>query len=471
MKKLDTGIRWYDEIDDFMRLCNGLEERTLFVMLNRFFHLTEHNTNVKTELLAGVATFLTMAYIVVVNPQILTNAGMSFSGVLFATILVCAISSIAMGLFANLPYAVAPGMGINAFFTFGIVLSMKISWETALGAVFISGIFFVILSLTGIRTQIVKAIPPPLRYGLAAGIGIFLALIGLSSVDFVVPASHTLLGFGGISVTVLLFSFGFVLTAVLSIKGIRGALTIGIVSVSLMALIVSHAGMAFGILSKPIVTFPHTLFALPSFEVVLKLDIIGACSLGMIVPVFSIFFVDLFDSVGTFVGVAEVSGLVDKDGIPLNIDKALLVDAGSTVISGLFGTSSGNVFVESAAGIREGGRTGLTAITAGILFIPFMFCSPLLSFVPSVATAPVLVLVGIYMTQPLMRIRWDEYEEAIPAFLALVLVPLTFSITQGVIWSFLAYTAMKLLSGKARDIHWMLYVIDAFAIVNLAVRG
>ena len=189
-------------------------------MLNRFFHLAEHNTNVKTELLAGVATFLTMAYIVVVNPQILTNAGMPFSGVLLATILV---SSIAMGLFANLPYAVAPGMGINAFFTYGIVLSMKVSWETALGAVFISGIFFVILSVTGIRTYIVAAIPPPLRYGLAAGIGIFLALIGLSSVDFVVAAPHTLLGFGGVTIAVLLFAFGFVVTAVLMVKGVRGA--------------------------------------------------------------------------------------------------------------------------------------------------------------------------------------------------------------------------------------------------------
>jgi len=438
-------------------------------MLNRFFHLDTHHTNVKTEILAGVTTFLTMAYIIVVNPQVLTNAGMPFSGVLFATIIVSAASSIAMGLFANLPYAVAPGMGINAFFTFGIVLSMKVPWQTALGAVFISGILFVVLSLTGIRTQIVRAIPPPLRYGLAAGIGIFLALIGLSSVEFVVAAPHTLLGFGGINVTVLLFSFGFVLTAVLVVKGVRGALTIGIVSVSVSSLIVSHAGMAVGILSTPLVTLPHTLFSLPSFDVVFKLDIIGACSLGMMAPVFSIFFVDLFDSVGTFVGVAEVSGLVDKEGIPLNLDKALLVDAGSTIISGLCGTSSGNVFVESAAGIREGGRTGLTAITAGILFIPFMFCSPLLSFIPAVATAPVLVLVGIFMVQPLMQVRWSDYEEAIPAFLALVLVPLTFSITQGVIWSFLAYTVMKILSGKARDIHWMLYVIDAFAVVNLVV--
>ncbi len=436
-------------------------------MLEKIFKLRERGTDVKTEILAGVATFLTMAYIVVVNPAILSKTGMPFSGVLFATVLVCAFSSITMGLYANLPYGLAPGMGINAFFTFTLVLGMGIRWETALGAVFVSGIIFMLLSVTGIRTEIVKAIPKSIRFGLAAGIGIFLSLIGFKSVDFIVSNKATLVAFGGLNLTTILFLIALILTSVLVVKKVQGALIVGILVTSVLALTTSLIGTSAGWLPEPIVAMPKGIFSLPSIDVFFKLDIVGALKFGMILPVFSLLFVDMFDSIGTFVGIAEVGGLVEKDGTPTNIGEALLVDAFSTTISGLFGTSSGAVFVESAAGIKEGGRTGLTAVVTGFLFLPLMFLSPILSFVPTVATAPVLVLVGVFMTQPLREIDWINFEEAIPAFLSFILIPLTFSITQGVIWGFLIYTIIKVFLGKGREVHWMLYIIDAFAILSL----
>jgi AGZA family xanthine/uracil permease-like MFS transporter len=372
-----------------------------------------------------------------------------------------------MGLYAGLPYGVAPGMGINAFFAFSLVKEMGISWQTALGAVFISGVIFMFLSVTGVRTEIVKAIPKSIRFGMAAGIGVFLSLIGFKSVDFIVHSEATLVAFGGLNLTVILFLAGLTFTSVLVVKNMKGAFTAGILLTSALTLVISLIGTSAGWLPKPLLTMPDEIFSLPSMEVFLKLDIVDAFKFGMIVPVFSLLFVDMFDSIATFVGVAEVAGLVDREGIPKNIGKALLMDAFSTTISGLFGTSSGTVYVESAAGIKEGGRTGLTAVITGLLFLPFMFLSPLVSFIPSVATAPVLVLVGVFMTQPLASIDWKSSEEAIPAFLSFVLIPLTFSITQGVIWSFLAYTVIKIFTGKAGEVHPMLYIVDAFAVFSL----
>ena len=435
--------------------------------MEKFFKLKERGTDVRTEVLAGLTTFLTMAYIIVVNPGILSAAGMSFPGVLFATVLVCAFSSVAMGLYTNLPFALAPGMGINAFFTFTLVLGMKVSWQTALGAVFISGIIFIILSITNVRTVIVKAIPSSLRYAVAAGIGIFLALIGLSGAGFIVSNPATIVGFGGINVKTVLFAAGLIFTTILIIRKVKGALLIGIVVVSIVTLIVSLIGNAAGVLSAPLLELPKGIFSLPSLEVFFKLDILGALSLGMIGPIFALLFTDMFDSISTFLGVAQVAGLLDKEGQPINVGKALLVDAFSTTISGLFGTSSGTTYIESAAGVEEGGRTGLTAVVCGLLFVPFMFLSPLLSFIPVVATAPILVLIGVFMTAPLTLLDWKKFEEALPAFVAIILIPLTYSITQGIIWGFLTYTLIKLLVGKAREIHWMLYVIDGFALLSL----
>lgn len=443
------------------------DRNTMIKKIENYFELETKGTDIKTEVISGLATFLMMAYIIVVNPVMLSKAGMPFSGVLFATVLVSALSSIIMGIYANLPYSLAPGMGINAFFTFSIVMGMGVSWQTALGAIFISGLAFIILSLTGLRTEIVKAIPKSLRFGLAAGIGLFLTFIGLQSVGFIVSNKDTVVSFGGLNLTTILFFIGLIFTSVLVIKRVLGSFIIVISFISILSLIISYVGVWSGWLNKPMITMPEGIFALPTFDVFLKLDILGALTIGMILPIFSLLFVDLFDSVASFVGVAEAAKLVDKDGNPTNIGKALLVDAFSTTISGLFGTSSGTVYVESAAGIEEGGRTGLTAVVTGLLFIPFMFLSPLLSFIPTVATAPVLVLVGVFMAKPLMDIDWKNFEESIPAFLAVIIIPLTFSITQGVVWGFLVYTLIKLLLGKAKEIHWIIYGIDFFALISL----
>ena len=434
--------------------------------LARFFRFEDKGATLQTELTAGLTTFLTMAYIIVVNPAILSETGMPFAGVLLATVLLAAGSSILMGFVANLPFAMAPGMGINAFFTYTLVLGMGIAWQTALGAVFVSGVIFLALSLMGVRERIVAAIPAPVRYGVAAGIGLFLALIGLQSVDFIVSDPVTVVTFGGLTAQIGVFAAGLAATTWMVIRRIRGALVFGIVGTSVIALLVSAAAESLGY--APFADTPDAVFAWPDASVLFALDIRGALALGMIMPIFTFLFTDIFDSLSTFVGISEVGGFIDKKtGQPENVGRALLADAISTVASGLLGTSSGTTYIESAAGIEEGGRTGLTAIVAGLLFLPFMFLSPLLALVPEVATAPVLVLVGLFMMQPLSRVRWNDFEDALPAFLAVILIPLTYNITQGIIWAFLAHTAIKLLLGKWRELTVTLIIIDILAIISL----
>ncbi len=438
--------------------------------LARRFRLAEKGTDIRTEVMAGTATFLTMAYIIVVNPQILAAADMPFAGVLFATVMTAALSSIIMGFWANLPFAMAPGMGINAFFTYTLVIGMGTPWETALGAVFVSGVVFVVLSLFKVREKIVEAIPASVRYGVAAGIGLFLALIGLKSVDFIVADPVTAVSFGGLTAQVGVFTVGLAGTAWMIIRRVRGALIFGIVGTSALALTVSGLLGAAG--REPFAAMPEAVFAWPSLDVFLAMDVRGALALGMILPVFTFLFTDVFDSLSTFVGVAEVGGFIDeRTGQPENVGRALQADAASTVLSGVFGTSSGTTYIESAAGIEEGGRTGLTAVVAGLLFLPFMFLSPLLALVPEAATAPILVLVGLFMLKPLTKVAWDDFESALPAFLALVLIPLTYNITQGIIWAFLVHTALKILLGKWRELTVTLLVIDALAIVSLVLAA
>jgi AGZA family xanthine/uracil permease-like MFS transporter len=318
-----------------------------------------------------------------------------------------------------------------------------------------------------VRALIVEAIPTSLRLAVAVGIGLFLSLIGLKNGGFVIGNSATLVGFGGMNATTGLFVFGLILTGWLIVRETKGALIIGIASVSIIALIVSKLGIHFGWLDSAIVSPPEKIFDRPSFDVFLKLDLKGALTMGMIFPIFSLLFVDMFDSISTLLGVSQVAGLVDEKGHPKNMQRALLVDSFATAVAGLTGSSSGTTYIESASGVKEGGRTGLTAIVVGLLFLPFMFLSPLLKFIPPVATAPVLFLIGIFMASPMGKIKWFDYEESIPAFLAIILIPLTYSITQGIIWGFLVYTAIKILRGKWGEIHWMLYVIDAFAILSI----
>jgi len=425
------------------------------------FQIKENQSTIKIEIIAGITTFLSTMYIIIVNPSILSQTGMPFSGVLTATILVSAFSSIMMGIYAKNPIVLAPGMGINSFFTFAVVIGMNERWETALGAVFWSGVFFLLLSIFNIRTAIVKAIPKPLKEAIAVGIGLFIAFNGFIEAGFIVSNPDTIVGIGPLDAKTFVFLTGFILTGVMIIKKIKGSLIIGILLTTLLSI---PLGRIYG--QEEIVQWKG-VFAAPDFSLLFSLDIFGSLKLSLIPTMFALLFVDLFDSLSTFIGIAEASGLKDENGEPRNMKESLIVDAFSTLISGLCGTSSGSSYIESATGIAAGGRTGLTAVVAGLLFLPFMFFSPLLSVVPSIATAPALIIVGIFMITPILKINWTKYDDAIPAFLSIVLIPLTFSITQGIIWGFLSWTIIKLLTGKMKEVSPMLLFVDFLAILEL----
>lgn len=429
--------------------------------MQKYFCFAENKTNFKTEIIAGITTFLATMYIIVVNPEIISKTGMPFSGVLTATVLVSAFSSVMMGLYAKNPIVVAPGMGINAFFTFTVVMGMGIKWETALGTVFWSGIIFFILSVFNVRTQIVKSIPKQIRYAVSAGIGLFITLIGFVNAGFIVDNPATLLGLGEFTPGTISFVAGLFLTSVLVVKRIKGALIIGIVFTTLLCI---PAGRIWG--ETAIVGWQGFVSA-PDFSLLFAMDLIGSLKFSMLPVIFAFLFTDMFDSLSTFIGVAEAGDLTDENGDPRNIKQSLIVDAVSTTISGMFGSSPGTSYIESATGIEEGGRSGLTAVVAGLLFLPFMFFSPLLSVVPASATATSLVLVGVFMMRPVVKINWHSYDDAIPAFLAMILIPITYSITQGIIWGFLSWTFIKLVLGKTKEVSPMLLVIDLFAILAL----
>ncbi|PIP77601.1 MAG: permease [Ignavibacteria bacterium CG22_combo_CG10-13_8_21_14_all_37_15] len=440
--------------------------------MEKFFKLKELGSDFKTEILAGLTTFLATMYIIIVNPAILSQTGMSFSGVLTATILVSAFSSIMMGIYAKNPIVLAPGMGINAFFTFTVVIGMGIDWRIALGAVFWSGIIFLLLSVFNVRKLIVKAIPQPVRYGTAVGIGLFIALIGLVDAKFIVANSATIVGLGAMNHITITFLIGFVVTIILVVKKIKGALIFGIMATTLLSIPIGRfygdaSSINFGI---PTLVTWKGLYAMPDFSLIFSLNLVDSFKFSFLPVIFSMLFVDMFDSLSTFIGVAEAGNLKDEDGEPMRIKESLIVDSFATIIAGLSGTSAGTSYIESAAGIEEGGRSGLTAVVAGLLFLPFLFLSPLLSIVPSIATAPALILVGVFMCAPIIKINWKKLDDAIPAFLGMFLIPLTFSITQGIIWSFLSFTVIKFVIGKRNEVHWMLYVIDAFAILALVLR-
>lgn len=433
--------------------------------MRSYFQLKENKTTLQTEIIAGISSFLATSYIIVVNPGILSQAGLPFNAVLTATVIVCFLSSLLMGVYARNPIIVAPGMGLNAFFTFSAVLGMGVPWQTALGAVFWSGIFFLLLSVFNIRTYIVKAIPRPLRYAIAAGIGLFITLIGLANAGFVVKSPATILNHARLNPTLLIFIAGLFLTAILIVRHVKGAILIGIIITTLLALSI---GRWWGG-DLQIVKY-NGVFAAPDFSLLGKLDWVGSLKFAILPIIFAFVFTDLFDSLSTLVGLAEAANLVDKNGDPQNIKRALIVDAISTTIAGLVGSSPGTAYIESAVGIEEGGRTGLTAIVAALLFLPFLFLAPLLSMVPAIATAPALVLVGTFMLRPVTKINWLQLDDAIPAFLAMVIIPFSYSITQGIIWGFLSWTVIKVASGKWKELSPALLTIDVFCILALIIE-
>lgn len=427
-------------------------------------------TSLKTEILAGVSTFLATMYIIIVNPAILSQSGMPFSGVLTATVLLSFFSSLMMGIYARNPIVVAPGMGMNAFFTFSAVKGMGISYQVALGAVFWAGIVFLLLSVFNVRTYIVKAIPKQLRYAISAGIGLFITLIGFANAKFIVPNPATIIGIANVHDPIIItFLVGLAVTAYMLVKRIQGGIIFGIIITTLLAVPIGRwwgdaSAVNFG--QKALVNW-QGIFAAPDFSLLFQLDFVNSLKISLIPVIFAFVFTDLFDSLSTFVGVAEAADLYDEDGEPQNVKQALLTDAVATTLGGLLGSSPGTAFIESAVGISQGGRTGWTAITAGVLFLPFLFLSPLLGIIPAIATAPALIVVGVLMMKPVTKINWDKLDDAIPAFLAMVLVPFTYSITQGIIWGFLSWTILKIATGKAKEVSWMLIVIDAFALLAL----
>ncbi len=411
--------------------------------------------SIRTEAVAGITTFFTMAYIVVVNPSILATpgTGISFSGALTATVLICVTMTLLMGLYAKLPFAVAPGMGLNAFFTFTIILSQGVWWQVALGITFWAGVLFLLISVTSIRETIAKAIPNELRIGAAAGIGVFLTFIGLKNAGFVVADPETLVRLGTIDRKALLAILGVVVTLVLMIRRSVFSYLAGIFLVTLIAW---FAGM---------IPAPQSLVSPPDFKTVfLKLDILGALKLSLLPAIITILFTDLFDSISTFIGVSHASNLLDENGNPKNLRQGLIVDSFATFGAGLAGTSSGTAYIESIAGINVGGRTGVTAVFTALCFLPCFFLAPLAGMVPPYATAPVLILVGAAMFKSVGQIGFSRIEEGLPAFLTIILIPLTFSITQGILWGFISHVGLYLLVGRRRDIHPVMYVLGLVAI-------
>jgi AGZA family xanthine/uracil permease-like MFS transporter len=428
--------------------------------LLNLFQLHENHTTVHQELVAGLTTFMTMAYVVVVNPRILSEAGMPVDGVLFATCVSAAVATLIMGLWANYPIALAPGMSLNAYFAYSIVLGRGVPWQTALGVVFLSGVLFLILTLTKVREQIVNGIPDCLKHGTAGGIGLFIAFIGLRNSRIIVANPATLVAFGKISdPQVLLAAIGLVFVAVLMARRVSSAILLGILAITI-------AGIPFGLGH-----WPAHLFSLPHPSgTLLKLDLRSAAKLGLGDLVFVFFFVDLFDNVGTLVGVCEEGGFLVDGKLP-RASRALLADAFGTIFGALTGTSTVTSYIESAAGVAAGACTGLGNLVIAALFLLAMFCAPLIAAIPIYATAPALILVGALMCGSVARVRWDDFSEAFPAFLTLVATPLAFSIATGLSLGLLSFTFIKLGTGKYREISPLIWVLSLLFLLRYAFLG
>lgn len=452
-------------------------------MLEKFFKLKENKTDVRTEVMAGITTFMTMAYILAVNPNILSAAGMDAHAVLIATALAAFVGTALMALFANYPFALAPGMGLNAYFAYTVVLNMGYSWQIALMAVFVEGIVFIILSLTNVREAIFNAIPMTLKSAVSVGIGLFIAFIGLQNAKIVVNSDSTLLTyqsfkgdtFHSIGIGAILALLGVLITAILLVKKVKGGILLGIIITWVLGIICELVGIyvpnpdagMYSVIPSAIVSFDFSSFG-QTFGQVFKADFSGIRVLDFIVVMFAFLFVDLFDTLGTLIGVASKADMLDKDGKLPRIKGALMADAVATSVGAIFGTSTTTTFVESASGVTEGGRTGLTAITTGLLFLLALIFSPLFLTIPSFATAPALIIVGFYMMGAVVKINFDDMSEAIPAFLCIIAMPLAYSISEGIAIGVISWTLLNLLTGKAKDkrISILMYVLTVLFILK-----
>ncbi|MBR8537404.1 NCS2 family permease [Carboxylicivirga sediminis] len=429
-------------------------------MLEKFFKLSENKTTVKTEIVAGITTFMTMAYILAVNPDILSATGMDKGALFTATAISAAIGTLVMALWAKLPFALAPGMGLNAFFAFGVCIGMGMSWQFALTAVFLEGILFILMTVFNIRELIINAIPGSIKNAISVGIGLFIAFIGMKNAGIIVAHDATFVHLGDMkSGAVLLALGGIVITGVLLALKVKGALLIGMVATTVV-------GLPLGVTQ-----LPHFDFSVPSISsIAWQFDWSWLNNpegiFTMITVLFTFLFVDMFDTVGTLIGVSTKAKMINEDGRIPNVKQALMADSIGTTVGAALGTSTVTTYVESAAGVAEGGRTGLTALTTAVLFIFALFLSPLFLMIPAAATAPALVLVGVMMMTPIQNLDLDDFTESIPAFFTLVMMPLTFSIAEGIVFGILSYVILKLLTGKFKDISIISYILAVLFIMK-----
>lgn len=452
-------------------------------MLENFFKLKENRTDVKTEVMAGITTFMTMAYILAVNPNILSAAGMDANAVLIATSLAAFVGTALMALMANYPFALAPGMGLNAYFAYTVVGGMGYSWQIALLAVFLEGLIFIVLSLTNVREAIFNAIPMTLKSAVSVGIGLFIAFIGLQNAKIIVNSDATLLtyqtfkgeGFHSVGMGAILALIGVLITAILLVKKVKGGILFGIIATWVLGIFCELVGLyvpnpdagMYSVIPSGIVSFDFTAIG-HTFGQVFAADFGSIKILDFIVVMFAFLFVDLFDTLGTLIGVASKADMLDKDGKLPRIKGALLADAVATSVGAVFGTSTTTTYVESASGVTEGGRTGLTALTTGALFLLALIFSPLFLTIPSFATAPALIIVGFYMMGAVVRIDFDDMAEAIPAFLCIIAMPLAYSISEGIAIGVISWTLLNLITGKGKDkkISVLMYVLTVLFILK-----
>ncbi|AUS07722.1 guanine permease [Laceyella sacchari] len=433
--------------------------------LARYFDFAGHQTNLRTEILAGVTTFFTMAYILLVAPSILGKTGMDLGAVFVATGLSACIGTFLMGVVANYPIALAPGIGLISYFAFAVVLGMNVPWTQALGAVFLSGTVFFVLTVTKIRELIINAIPTGLKYAVSSGIGLFIAFIGLKNAQIILPAEATYVMINPDLTKkpeILLTLFGLLITSVMMVRRVKGAIFIGMLATAVV-------GMMTGLIKVPDKLFAMPPSMAPTF---LKLDVMGALELGFVTIVFAFLFVDLFDNAGTLVGVASQAGLMKDNKLP-RAGRALITDSIATVLGALFGTSTVTSYIESSAGVASGGRTGMTSVTTALCFAAALFFFPIVQTLASVAaiTSPALIIVGVLMAGNLSKIEWDSLSEAIPAFITLIMMPLSFSIATGIAAGFILYPLCKVVAGEGKHVHPVVYVLGVIFILRFMFLG
>lgn len=427
--------------------------------LDKFYKITERNSSVRQEVIGGITTFLAMSYVIFVNPDILSRAGMDKGALITVTCLVSAIATIISGLWTNAPFALAPGMGLNAFFTFTLVKGQGIPWETSLGIVFMSGVFFFFLALGGIREKIADAIPLSLKIAVGGGIGLFVTFIGLINMGLVKSSPDTIVTLGELKVTTLIGLVGLVVAVVLEIKRVRGGILLGIVVATILGVVIGDVSMPTEVVSLP-----------PSMKPILgKLDILGALKISLLGPIFSFMFVDLFDNLGTLISCSRQMGRVDENGRIEGLGRMLYTDVFATILGSILGTSTVTTYVESAAGVAVGARTGLASIITGFLFIFALFFSPLVATVPGYATAPALIIVGVYMFRSVQELDFKDLKTLFPSFILIIMMPLTYSISIGLSLGFLSYIVIHIVTGDFKKINLTLLFIGVLCLINLTI--